>query len=373
MDVAAFVKKDYLLVISALLALISLFFVPFDTVLSYNYGNILKTICILLSFLLIVAALKECKALQHVAQTVLRDTKTTTALCLALIFLPFFCAMLFSNDVALLTFVPFSITVLRMAEMKGLIAVVCILQTVAANVGSYLTPFGNPHNIYIYNLHDFYGFDLWDYELELIPIVAVGTIALLAMVMLIPRKPMTVDLSEEIEIGGPKRLYVILALMALAVVTVLDCVPFYITAVIVVAVFLLMMPTIFRTVDYSILFVFFFLFIFANGMTNIESVNQTLSGLMDQDPMLTTVAVSQFTSNVPSTLLLQPFTDDWAAVLVGADIGGFGTPIASMASIITLKLYMREEDSDLKRYFKLFFLIEGMMLAVLIPTYYVFC
>ena len=372
MQVAEFVKKEYLLVISAFLALFSLFLVPFDTVLSYDYLRITKTIAVLFFFLLIVAGLKECNALKMLAERSLKNMKTTTTLCLALIFLPFFCAMLFSNDVALLTFVPLAITVLRMAGMTRLMIVVVILQTVAANVGSYLTPFGNPHNLYIYNLSETYGFTVIDYEMALIPIVAVGSAVILAITLLIKHEPLDYKLEQNTELEHKRALMVICAMFVLAIATVLNVIPFYITLAIMLVVFLAMMPQVFGKIDYSILFIFFFLFVFANGITNIESIHQTLRDLMSYDPMLTTVLVSQFTSNVPSTILLQPFTDDWAAVLVGADIGGFGTPIASMASIITLKLYLREEDASVKSYLKVFFLINILMLAVLIPAYYLF-
>ncbi len=372
MDAIGFVKKEYLLVISVALAFVSLFIVPFDTVLSYDYLRITETICTLLIFLLIVAGLKECNALNRLAQKIIGNLRSTLTLCLALILLPFFCAMLFSNDVALMTFIPLSIAILRMAEMNKTMAAVAVLQTVAANIGSSLTPFGNPHNLYIFNLNDYYGFTLMEYESVLIPIVAVGTVTFLAITFLLPRKPLTVDLGEKIEIKDRRVLPVLVALFAIAILAVIDVLPFYVALAIIAAVLLILMPRIFLTVDYSILFIFFFLFIFANGMTNIESIHDSLMDLMSKDPMVTTVLVSQFTSNVPSTILLQPFTDNWAAVVVGADIGGFGTPIASMANIITLKLYLHEEDSSLRSYLKVFFLIELTMLAVLIPAYYLF-
>jgi Na+/H+ antiporter NhaD/arsenite permease-like protein len=239
-------------------------------------------------------------------------------------------------------------------------------------VGSYLTPFGNPHNLYIYNLGDYYGFTFIEYECALIPIVAVGAITLLALSMLIKNEPLDVELGKEIELEDKKVLAVIIALFILAIITVVDIIPFYITLVIIVVAFIFMMPSVFRKVNYSILFIFFFLFLFANGLTNMEAVYQVISDLMSWDPMLTTVMTSQVTSNVPSTILLQPFTNDWAAVLVGADIGGFGTPIASMASIISLKLYYEEEDASLKKYLKIFFAVNIVMLLVLIPTYYIF-
>ncbi len=373
MDVGRFVRKEFLLVISAILALISLFIVPFDTIMSFSYNRIAETICTLLFFLLIVGGLKECKALDKIAQLALGELKTTIRLCLVLIFLPFFSAMLFSNDVSLLTFVPLAIAILALADMKRLIAPVVILQTVAANIGSSLTPFGNPHNLYIFNLNDYYGFSLTDFEMALLPIVVAGTILILLLIFLIlPKKSLNVEL-KEVEIENKPKLIAIIALFVLAIFTVLDFVPPYITLVIMIVAFLIMMPRIFFKVDYSILFIFFFLFIFANSISNVEAIHSAITDMMEWDPFLTTVIVSQFTSNVPSTILLQPFTDNWAAVLVGADVGGFGTPIASMACIITFRLYLREEDSDAKQFIRYFFTIGAIVLAVLIPTYYIFC
>ena len=372
MDVIEFVKHDYLLVISAILAFLSLLIVPFDTVMSYDYMRILKTICVLLFFLLIVAGLKECNVLNMIAHRALKNIQTTRRLCLILILLPFFSAMLFSNDVALITFVPISIAVLGMAKMKGTMISVVVLQTAAANIGSYLTPFGNPHNLYMFNLSDTYGFSLLDYEMALIPIVAVGTAALLAMAYLLKNKRLDIPAEKDVKMKNKTSVLIILVLFILAIITVVGAIPFYLTTIVIVITFLIIMPRIFMKVDYSILFIFFFLFIFASGLTNLESVHERLSDLMSWDPMLTTVLVSEVTSNVPSTILLQPFTDDWAAVLVGADIGGFGTPIASMASVISLKLYLREKDSSIRSYLKVFFIVNLVMLAVLIPAYYLF-
>ena len=372
MGISGFIKKEFLLVFSALLALISLFFVPFDTVLSYDYMRITKTICTLLFFLLIVAGLKECRALDYLAQKTVGNLKTTRALCLTLIMLPFFSAMLFSNDVSLLTFVPVAIAILAMANLKERIPVVIILQTVAANIGSSLTPFGNPHNLYMFNLHDLYGFSLMEYEVTLIPIVVVGLITFLVMSFMIKNNDIEVEMKEKVEISQKPKLIVLAVMFLFAIVTVLGVIPFYITLAIMVVVFIVMMPKIFVKIDYGILFVFFFLFVFANGITNLEVIHDFIKDLMEMEPMLTTVLVSQFTSNVPSTILLQPFTDDWAAVLVGADIGGFGTPIASMASVITLRLYLLEKDCNTKRYLLTFFLINVVMLLVLIPTYIFF-
>jgi len=372
MDAAGFARRQSLLLVSAILALISLFFVPFETVLEYDYTRILRTICMLLLFLLIVAGLKECKALDVLAERCMSRMGTARAMCLLFIALPFFSAMLFSNDVSLVTFVPMAIAILDRAGLRKLIIRVIILQTMAANIGSSLTPFGNPHNLYIYNLMDHYGFDIVDYELALIPIVAVGALTILALAMLVRNTPLETRVANKDRIENPRNVYVLIGLFALAVVSVAGLIPLYIALIAVIAAIALLMPSIFRKVDYGILLVFLFLFIFANGITEMTWIHQGISAMMAWDPMLTTVFVSQFTSNISSCILLQPFTSDWAAVLVGADIGGFGTPIASMASIIALRFYLMEEGSSVKAYMKVFVLFNLIMLAVLIPAYYLF-
>ena len=373
MDIIAWARQNGLLVISAVLALISVLIVPFDTVADYDYARILKTIGVLLCFLLIISGLRECAVLDRIAQSVVGRISTTTALCLVLVFMPFFIAMLFTNDVALVTVVPIAIAVLSKAGLRRLIPIVLVLQTAAAHIGGFLTPFGNPHNLYIYNLMDFYGFTLWEYLSVLIPIVVVGAVTLLVIISTIRRSPIDVDVGKPVEVKDRRIVAVIAVLFVIAVATVVGFLPLYVTVPVVVAAFLIMMPRVFAKTDYSILFIFFFLFVFANGMANIDAVEDFLVGCLSVDPMLTTVLMSQFTSNLPATVLLQPFTDNWQAVLVGADIGGFGTPIASMASIITLKFYLLEKDASVKRFFAVFIVINVVMLMVLSSAWYLFC
>ncbi len=372
MDVAEWVRRNSLLTISALLAIASLFIVPIDTVLSYEYDRILRTICNLLVFLVIIAGLRECEVLDRVAQWTVGKISTTTALVGVLVLLPFFIAMLFTNDVALITVIPLGIVVLDRAGMRRLIPLVIVLQTAAANVGGSLTPFGNPHNLYIYNLADVYGFTLGQYLAPLIPVVVAGGMAILAMVLLVKRKPVEPVVTADVRVSDPWKVAVIAALFLLAVATVISGIPVYLTLAIVVVTFVLMMPRVFVKVDYSILFIFFFLFVFANTMAHLDAIRDFLVGCLSWDPLLTTVMVCQFTSNLPATVLLQPFTDRWDAVLVGADIGCFGTPIASMANILALKFYLRERDADAKRFFGIFAAVNIVMIVVMTAAWYLF-
>jgi len=372
MEFRKFVKREPVLVISAVLAVVSLFACPIDVVASHDYGMIMKTICILFCFIIIVEGLKECNALNKLAEKVLIGKKDSRTLCFALVFLPFFTAMLFTNDVALITFVPFAILILRAAHLEKRIPVVLVLQTMAANIGSSLTPFGNPHNLYMFGMSEKYGFTLTEYELALMPIVAVGAVVLLLLTLTIKKESIEFEIEKEKDITSKGKLLVIIVLFFLSIATVIEFIPWIVTTAMVVIVFLVMMPKVFRTLNYSILLIFFLLFVFTNNIASIESVSAAITQMMAMDPMLTMVGVSQITSNVPSTILLEPFTNNWRSVLVGADIGGFGTVIASMASIITLNLFIAEKDSDVKRYMTKYTLFNVVMLAALIPTYYLF-
>ncbi len=370
MELRRFVKKDPILIISIILAALTLFVCPLDIVISHDYSRIMKTICILFCFLIIVEGLKECNALKKLAEKILIGKKTSLSLCFALVFLPFFTSMVFTNDVALITFVPFAIMILRTAHLECRIPVVLVLQTMAANIGSSLTPFGNPHNLYMFGLYEKYGFTLLEYEIALIPIVLVGALVLILLTMTIKKENIEFEIEKNNETTSKKKLLVILILFIISILTVIGVVPWILTTVIVAIVFALMMPRTFKTVNYGILLIFFFLFVFTNNIASIESISSAITHLTAMDPMLTIVGVSQFTSNVPSTILLEQFTMDWKAITVGADIGGFGTPIASMASVITLSLYLAEKDLNVKKYLTKYTIFNIVMLIALIPTFY---
>ncbi len=373
MERTGWARQNAMLLVSAVLAAASLFIVPLDTVASYDYSRILKTTGTLLCFLLVIAGLRECSALDRFAQYMVGSMSTTTSLCLVLVFMPFFLSMLFTNDIALVTFIPLAITVLDRAGMRKLILPVVVLQTAAANVGGSLTPFGNPHNLYFYQLGDVYGFTLAEYLSPLVPVVAVGAAVILAMTLTVRRAELVPHRHEKaVAVDKPSEA-ILLALFVLAVATVVADIPIYVTLAVIVAAVALRMPRVFLKTDYTILFVFLFLFVFANSMASVEQIRSALVDWLSYDPMLTTVAVSQFTSNLPAAVLLQPFTENWAAVMVGADIGCFGTPIASMASILAIRYYLNEDDSSPRRFFCVFAVVNVLMLVSMSAAWYLFC
>lgn len=372
MEPVKWVRNNGLLTVSAALAVSSFFLVPLDTLMSYDYWRILRTIGTLLCFLLIVTGLRECDVLDALARRAVGRISTTTSLCLVLVFMPFFFAMLFTNDVALVTMIPLAVAVLDRARMRRYIPLVIVLQTAAANVGGSLTPFGNPHNLYIYNLSGVYGFTLADYMAVLIPVVTAGALAILAMVLLVKRRPIEAGAGRETAVADRGTVAAIAALFILSVATVALGFPLPVTVAVIIAFFAWRMPRVFVRTDYTILFVFLFLFVFVNSMANLEAVRGLLIDFLSSDPLLTSVAVSQFTSNLPAAVLLQPFTDRWDAVLVGTDIGCFGTPIASMANVLAIRFYMKERDASTRRFFVIFAAVNVTMLVVLCAAWYLF-
>ena len=372
MELGTWVRNNCLLTISAILAAVSFVLVPIDTIVSYDYWRILLTIGTLLCFLLIVAGLRECAVLDVFAKRAVGKITSVTSLCLVLVFLPFFFAMLFTNDVALVTMIPLAIIMLDRAGMRGHIPLVIVLQTAAANVGGSLTPFGNPHNLYIYNLKDVYGFSLMDFLSALFPVVVTGAVVILIMTLLVKHRPLEADAGGEVSITDKGTAIALAVLFILSVLTVVTGFPLIVTLLVVVAVITWRMPRVFLKTDYTILFVFFFLFVFVNSVANIGSVRGFLVDSLSAEPLLTSVWVSQFTSNLPAAVMLQPFTDRWDAVLVGTDIGCFGTPIASMANVLAIRFYLRERDADPRKFFGIFAVVNVLMIAVMCAGWYLF-
>lgn len=363
--VAAFVRGNVVLVASAVLAVASMALVP----PSAEYAGYIdfRTLGILFCFMAVVAGMRECHLFGALAGRILAGRRSLRMLCLMLVLLPFFCSMVITNDVSLITFVPFTILVLGMAGESSSILPVVVLQTLAANAGSMLLPFGNPQNLYI---HSHYALGTGELVAVLAPYVAVGGLIICAMCIPFPRREVHVEMSRDRDVRSRGLLALMVVLFALCVLSVLRVIPW--TAVLLVTAIAVAVarPSILRRVDYGLLLTFVCLFVFTGNIAQIDAVRDALVGLMYWDPMLASLGMSQIISNVPAATLLSGFTDDWSALLVGTDVGGFGTPIASMASMISLGLYSRTEGADVRRYLALFTAANVLIVVVLALLYY---
>ncbi len=386
----AFCKKEVVLVAATILAVLSAFAVPPSVAyLQYIDWHVLG---ILLSLMTVMAGLQKNGLFDALGEALLKRTKKVWQLVLVLVMLCFFLSMAITNDVALITFVPFAVVTLEKSKKERLLIPVIVLQTLAANLGSMLTPIGNPQNLYLYNLS---GMEMGEFVGVMLPYTIASLVLLLGSILLIKGKQEAVAVGEvsdtsaeeaerdreEDKIGhrgsvngnshGKMRStwihnIVYLVLFVLAFLVVLKVLPFEPVLVLVLAITFFMEREVLKTVDYSLLFTFIAFFVFTGNMGNIPAIKETLQSLVAGREVLVGVVASQGISNVPAALLLSGFTADYKALLVGVNLGGLGTLIASMASLISYKIFANKYNEKKGKYFFWFTVSNILYLIILV-------
>lgn len=363
-----FFKGETVLCAALTLAALSVLLVPPDG--SYLSYIDFRTLAILFCLMAAMAGLQKTGVFQWIAQALLTRVRRTRQLVWILVLLCFFSSMAVTNDVALLTFVPFTFTVLSLigAEARGrLLVPVVVLQTVAANLGSMLTPIGNPQNLYLYGRA---GLSLSFFLLLMLPYTAVSFLLILLQSTFQTRAynvPIQVSFHEWVQLRGKgARLAGYLALFGLDLAAVARAVPYGLALLLTVVGLLVLDRSIFARVDYSLLLTFVGFFVFIGNMGRLPVFYEFLQRIVSGHELLAGAAASQVISNVPAALLLSGFTDRLPPLIVGVNIGGLGTLIASMASLISYKFVAREEPGMKGPYFRQFTLTNVCFLAVLL-------
>ena len=316
--------------------------------------------------MLTMAGLQKLSVFRQIGEVLVNKMNSIRGVAFVLIGLCFFSSMLITNDVALLTFVPFTIVTLSLAKRKDLFIIVIVLETVAANLGSMLTPLGNPQNLYLYSLS---GMSLSSFILLMLPYTLVSLVLILVTALLFVKK----DAVEAVEISEYKRskkdrlkIGMYLALFLISVLVVARVLDYRIGLIIVVAAVLIFDIKVFAKPDYSLLFTFVFLFIFIGNMKRIPELSAALQVLVTQNEVAVSVGLSQVISNVPAAILCSGFTDRIDSLIVGTNLGGLGTLIASMASLISFKQYSSVENADKKKYIGVFTITNVLFLILLL-------
>lgn len=356
----AFIKREKVLVIAFIAAVISCFFVrPSAEYLDYID---LRTLVLLFCLMVVSAGLEKAGFINKMAQTLMLKCKSSLALNMVLVLLPFFVAMLVTNDVALITFVPFAIAVLSKVNRKGDIIPVVVLQTIAANMGGMATPVGNPQNLYIYN---FYNMSNADFFGAALPIAGVSLLCIIIAVIFLKSKKISIPDEEPIKVDI-KLAIACACLFVVCLLTVFNVIKiFWITLAIVIVVMLIIKPKILLKADFFLLLTFVCFFVFSGNFGRIDAVKDFVSELIAKQTYWCSVGLSQIISNVPAAVLLSNFTDNSKMLLVGVDIGGLGTPIASLASLISMKIYGKSEGANSNKYLA-FFLISNVVGLVIL-------
>lgn len=352
-------KKDPVLYASLLVAVISAFLVPPSAAyLGYIDWHVLG---LLLSLMLAVAGLKKVGVFDFLVERLLRLVHTTRMLTLTLVAVCFFSSMLITNDVALITFVPLAVMLLTQTGKEKLLIPVIALQTVAANLGSMLTPMGNPQNLYLYSL---FGLSVGEF-LSIMLLPAVVSLALLTAASLaVKSEPIAPAEQGGVPLSA-KSAVPWLLLFVLCLLTVVHVLHFALVLAVVVAVTFILDKELLKKADYGLLLTFIFFFIFIGNMKSIPAVSDTLSALVAGREMTAGILLSQIISNVPAAMLLSGFSNAYAPLLIGVNLGGLGTIIASMASLISYKLYAALPDAKAGKYMGVFTVVNAAFLAIL--------
>ncbi len=369
------VKKETVLSIALLLAVLSSFLVlPDEQYLGYVD---FRTLAILFGLMAVMAGLQEAGLFRFTAEAMLGRVRTRRQLVFLLVMLCFFFSMLITNDVALITFVPFTFTVLRLLDRqqaRRLVIPVVVMQTIAANLGSMLTPIGNPQNLYLYGKSGLGG---GQFVALMLPFTLAAFVMLTVWSLFQGfgakgEAALEITFSQATSLKGQeKKLAAYLALFAVCLLTVVRVLPYGVMlAVVAIAVALLDRQVLGR-VDYALLLTFVGFFVFIGNMGRMEAFRRFLEGMIQGNEVLTAILSSQVISNVPAALLLSGFTDNYEALIIGTNLGGLGTLIASMASLISFK-YIGKEDKGLRwRYLGCFTVANLVFLAALLGLSFV--
>lgn len=335
MRIMTWLRKETVLVVSALLAAGSCFLVkPDEEYLSYFSGNT-DTILILFCLMTVVAGLGSLGVFRYVGQSLLKKIRSERGIVLLLVFLCFFGSMAITNDVALITFVPFGLLVLEMAGMTNRVCFVITLMTIGANLGSMMTPMGNPQNLYLYSVS---GMNLSEFVTLMLPYTAAAALGLfLCSFFGFRGTKITVETGKKEDRPEiPSVIYYSL-LFLICLQTVSGGIPASALFLIITGAVIVRDKSLFRRVDYSLLLTFLFFFLFIGNMNRYAPFRDFAVSMISGHETQASILMSQVISNVPAALLLSNFTGEWESLIVGTNLGGLGTLIASMASLISYK------------------------------------
>lgn len=356
----AFIKENTVLCIAAVLAIATAVIVPPDA--QYIGYFDFRTLTCLFCTLAVICALKNIRFFTIIAQKIVCTTGNLRMAIIALVYITFIGSMLIANDMALLTFLPLGFFVLDSTGKRNYMAFTFIMQNIAANLGGMLTPFGNPQNLYLYSK-----FAIPDLEFVSIMFPPFIISVVLITVCCLFIKPEKLTLKSRDEKPLPVwRTVVYLILFAFSIFIVFRIVPYVLGLIIIpIAIFFLDKKALGK-VDYALLFTFVCFFIFAGNMSRIPAVKELFSNLLEKNTLLVSALSCQVISNVPSAILLSQFTDNYRELLVGVNIGGAGTLIASLASLITFREYTKNNPHKTLSYIGLFSAFNFGFLAILL-------
>lgn len=368
----SFIKKETVFVISFCAAVISSFFVH-PSIKYFNYIN-WNVLFILLSLMTVVAGLQSCGVLYKCAGVLVKKMKTLRSISISLILCCFFFSMFITNDVSLLTFVPFTLLIFHELNEKKFDAYVIVLETAAANLGSMFTPVGNPQNLFLFSQMKI---PVLAFCKILLPYTFLSLVMLMLLSLRIPNTVITSSNSADSAktAHNSKKLFIYISLFIVCLLCVVKIIPAWVSAAVTMLAVLSFDHKNLLKVDYVLLLTFCCFFIFTGNIGNIQKIKEILEKIVQNNEFLTGLITSQIISNVPAALLLEPFVLSKKDLLLGVNAGGLGTLVASLASLISFKLYSNSETKNRSSgtYLLIFTVVNIVCLIPLCLFYFLSC
>ena len=358
-----FIKKEIVLIIAMILA-IGTSFISLPKIEYIDF----KVIILLFNLMILVAGFNDLKVLDSIATSLLKRCTSLKSLTYMIVFLTFFSAMIVTNDVALITFVPLTLIIGKKANINILKAV--IFQTLAANLGSALTPMGNPQNLFIYS---YFNINILEFLKITLPLVLLSVIFLIFIIFREKRESISFKV-EKIKIENKRGIIIYSVLFFITLLSVFHLIDYRISFVITIISIISFNKNLFKKVDYSLLITFVAFFIFIGNISSMSEIKEFMINILssEKSTFISSIISSQFISNVPATMLISAFTPYYKGLLLGVNIGGLGTIIASLASVISYKLYLNEYPSNGGNYIKKFTLYNILGLVIILFILYFF-
>lgn len=362
----SFIKNNTVLIIAVSATVLSSFFNDFSFTKLYSYIDV-KTIVCLFCIMAVLEGCKNIKLFRVTASYLLKKFSHTRKMVFALVFITYFFSMFIANDMALITFLPFTYMVLGHTKNVRLISFTIIMQNIAANLGGMLTPFGNPQNLYLYS---YYQIPSDEFLFTMLPPFLLSFVLLTVCCLFVKNKPIDFSINDYGKINVKKTL-LYSAMFLFTVLTVFRIFDFLLCLVIISVLIILTDIKALKSVDYSLLFTFLCFFIFSGNMSNIGFITGILSSVISRSPFFSGIISCQIISNVPTAALFSKFVDYniYPELLWAVNIGGMGTPVASLASLISLKSFSKQYKSYGRKYLFWFLIINFAFLAVYILLY----
>lgn len=359
-SVISFFKKEVVLIIAACAAVLSAFIVPPSA--AYIAYVDFHVLILLFCLMAVVAGVQKCGFFEMLAERLCAGEMSLRKVLMALVLLPFFASMLITNDVALITFVPFAVLVLTSVGQSRYLIITIVLQTIAANLGSMATPVGNPQNLFLYSRffsspETFFGLTM--------PFAVLSFLLLFVIILCLKNKQVSVLFSEKRTLQSKGKLGIWILLFLLCLLCVFRLFNDWVLLSITIFAMLAFERGLFRRIDYGLLLTFVCFFVFAGNIAQMDFVRLLLERQMASNAGLCTVLVSQIISNVPAAVMLSNFTQNGEALLVYSNLGGLGTIIASLASLISFKIYLRTPGAKPIRYLLIFTVWNLVFLVIL--------